>query len=154
MIMSGRFGLRERCAAAFLLAPALLLAPGPCGRVDAEEAMTGRIEALVPALEAYVAKGMTSFDDPGLAIGIVSGDRLVYAKGFGVRRKGGDPVTTETVFQIGSTTKTFLATTIAIGVDRGKLAWTDRVVDLMPEFQMKDPWVTQEFRVLDLLAQR
>ena len=45
------------------------------------------------------------FDLPGLAIGIVADDRLVYAKGFGVRRKGGEPVDTETVFQIGSTTK-------------------------------------------------
>ena len=32
--------------------------------------------------------------------------------------------------------------------------WDDRVVDLYPEFQMKDPWVTREFRVFDLLAQR
>jgi CubicO group peptidase (beta-lactamase class C family) len=116
--------------------------------------MTARIAALVPSLERYVAKGMQSFDDPGLAIGIVNGDRLVYAKGFGVRRKGGEPVTTETIFQIGSTTKAFLATTIAIGIDRGKLAWDDRVVDLFPDFQLKDAWVTREFRVFDLLAQR
>src|SRR5947208_875596 len=39
-------------------------------------------------------------------------------------------------------------------VDRGKLRWDDRVVDLYPDFQMKDPWVTREFRVFDLLAQR
>ena len=75
---------------------------------------------------------MKAFDAPGLAIGIVSGDRLVYAKGFGVAGKGGAPVDADTVFQIGSTTKAFLATTIAIAVDRGKLAWDDRVVDLYP----------------------
>ncbi len=39
-------------------------------------------------------------------------------------------------------------------VDRGKLHWDDRVVDLDPEFQLNDPWVTREFRVFDLLAQR
>jgi CubicO group peptidase (beta-lactamase class C family) len=39
-------------------------------------------------------------------------------------------------------------------VDRGKLRWDDRVVDLDPDFQLKDPWVTREFRVFDLLAQR
>ena len=43
---------------------------------------------------------------------------------------------------------------MAIMVDRGKLHWDDRVVDLDPEFQLKDPWVTREFRVFDLLAQR
>src|SRR5262249_11327128 len=92
---------------------------------------------------------------PGLAVGIVAGDKLVYAKGFGVRSKsGGLPVDARTVFQIGSTTKAFLAATEAIMVDRGKLRWDDRVVDLDPEFQLKDPWVTREFRVFDLLAQR
>ena len=120
----------------------------------ADPATDARIEALVPDLEAYIDAGMKAFDNPGLAIGIVSGDRLVYAKGFGVREKGGEPVDTTTVFQIGSTTKAFLATTMAIGVDRKKLAWDDRVVDLYPDFQMKDAWVTREFRVFDLLAQR
>ena len=123
--------------------------PGPAQAVAAE-----RIQALVPRLEAYIESGMKDFDLPGLAIGIVAGDRLAYAKGFGVRSKNGAPVDTRTVFQIGSTTKAFLAATLAIMVDRGKLAWDDRIVDLDPEFQLKDPWVTREFRVFDLLAQR
>jgi CubicO group peptidase (beta-lactamase class C family) len=120
-----------------------------------EAAMEDRVQALIPDIEAYLASGMKGFDVPGLAIGIVAGDKLVYAKGFGVRSKaGGVPVDTRTIFQIGSTTKAFLATTQAIMVDRGKLRWDDRVVDLHPEFQLKDPWVTREFRVFDLLAQR
>jgi CubicO group peptidase (beta-lactamase class C family) len=39
-------------------------------------------------------------------------------------------------------------------VDRKKFRWDNRVVDLYPEFQLKDPWVTRGFRVFDLLAQR
>jgi hypothetical protein len=35
---------------------------------------------------------MTAFDCPGLVTGIVAGDKLVYAKGFGVLKKGGEPV--------------------------------------------------------------
>jgi CubicO group peptidase (beta-lactamase class C family) len=97
---------------------------------------------------------MKSFDVPGLAIGVVAGNKLIYAKGFGVRAKGGAPVDTQTLFQIGSTTKAFLSTTMAIAVDRGKLHWDDRIVDLDPDFQMRDPWVTREFRVFDLMAQR
>ena len=117
--------------------------------------MEARIEALIPEIETYTAGGMKAFDAPGLALGIVANDRLVYGKGFGVRSKAsGEPVDTRTVFQIGSTTKAFLATTLAIMVDRDKLRWDDRVVDLDPDFQLKDPWVTREFRVFDLLAQR
>jgi CubicO group peptidase (beta-lactamase class C family) len=43
---------------------------------------------------------------------------------------------------------------MAIAVDQGKLHWEDRIVDLDPEFQLRDPWVTREFRVFDLMAQR
>ncbi len=118
------------------------------------QSMSEKINALVPELEAYIAKGMDRFDNPGLAIGIITGDKLEYAKGFGVRKKGGEPVDIKTVFQIGSTTKAFLATTMAIGVDQKKFAFDDRVVDLEPDFQMADPWVTREFRLFDLLAQR
>jgi hypothetical protein len=57
-----------------------------------------RAEALIPDLEAYIANGMKAFDLPGLAIGIVSGNKLVYAKGFGVRsKKNSLPVDTRTV---------------------------------------------------------
>jgi CubicO group peptidase (beta-lactamase class C family) len=115
----------------------------------------GRVQELIPDIESYIASGMKGFDIPGLAIGIVANNRLIYAKGFGVRSKSnGLPVDTRTVFQIGSTTKAFLTATMAIMVDRGKLRWDDRVVDLYPEFQLKDPWVTREFRVFDLPAQR
>jgi CubicO group peptidase (beta-lactamase class C family) len=121
---------------------------------SSESSIEQRIQALVPSFEAYASENMKSFDVPGLAIGIVAGDKLVYAKGFGVRRKGGAPVDAQTVFQIGSMTKAFLSTTMAIAVDQGKLHWDDRIVDLDPEFQLRDPWVTREFRVFDLTAQR
>jgi len=114
-----------------------------------------RVQELIPDIEAYITSGMKEFDIPGLAIGIVANNRLIYAMGFGVRSKSnGLPVDTRTVFQIGSTTKAFLTATMAIMVDRGKLRWDDRVVDLYPEFRLKDPWVTREFRVFDLPAQR
>ena len=91
---------------------------------------------------------------PEFAVGIVANDKLIYAKGFGSRSKGGAPVDTQTIFQIGSATKAFLSATMAIAVDKGKLHWDDRVIDLDPEFQMHDPWVSREFRFFDLLAQR
>ena len=89
------------------------------------------IETMISVTEAYIANGMKTFDLPGLAMGIVANDRLVYSKGFGVRSKaGGAPVDTRTVFQIGSATKGFLSATMALMVDRGKFKWDDRVVDL------------------------
>jgi CubicO group peptidase (beta-lactamase class C family) len=126
---------------------------GEAASIPSQASIERQVQALAPSLEDYIAANMKSFDVPGLAIGIV-GDKLIYAKGFGARSKGGPPVDTKTIFQIGSTTKAFLSATLAIAVDQGKLHWDDRVVDLDPDFQMRDPWVTREFRVFDLLAQR
>ena len=113
------------------------------------------IEALRPEAESYIAAGMQKFDLPGLAVGVVTNDKLVYSKGFGVRRKSSGPaVDPHTVFQIGSATKGFLSATMALMVDRGNFKWDDRVIDLDDDFRLKDPWVTREFRMFDLLAQR
>ncbi len=153
----------RRAAGALLLlliAAAVACASLPDAAAAAEQSksaspMAARIKALIPDLEAQITRGMKAFDVPGLAIGIVTGDRLVYAKGFGVRSKsGGEPVDTRAVFQIGSVTKGFLATTMAIAVDQGKFKWDDRVINLYPDFRLKDPWVTREFRMFDLMAQR
>ncbi|MDF2998750.1 MAG: hypothetical protein K0R27_4387 [Xanthobacteraceae bacterium] len=151
-ISAGRHAGRGFCA--LLGALVLLTGTAQLAAAGPDEANEARIAELIPKLEAYIAEGMKAFDNPGLAIGIVADDKLVYAKGFGVRKKGGEPVDTRTVFQIGSATKGFLATTMAIAVDRKKFRWDDRIVDLDPEWQLKDPWVTQEFRMFDILAQR
>src|SRR5690606_28786738 len=122
-------------------------AAAPLGRSE--------IEAALPAIEAYIDKSMRDWQTPGLAIGIVAGDELVYAKGFGIRELGGEaPVTPETVFQIGSTSKAFLGASEAMLVEVGKLRWDDRVIDHYPAFRLNDPWVTREFRILDLNATR
>ena len=141
------------CGAAFSLGAQAQNASA-AGAALRDASVEQRVEALVPSLEEYIASNMKRFDLPGLAIGIVAGDKLIYAKGFGVRGRGGAPVDTETVFQIGSTTKAFLVTTMAIAVDQGKFHWDDRVIDLAPDFRLSDPWVTREFRLFDLPAQR
>jgi CubicO group peptidase (beta-lactamase class C family) len=126
------------CGAAGWAAAALVLlaasAHSALAAQDDNAAIEQKVLSVVPAVEDYIAANMKAFDVPGLAIGIVVGDKVVYAKGFGVRSKHGEPVDTHTVFQIGSTSKAFLATTMAIAVDHGKLHWDDRVVDLDPAF--------------------
>jgi CubicO group peptidase (beta-lactamase class C family) len=114
-----------------------------------------RVGSILPDLVAKLQEGMAPWHVPGAAIAVVVGQDVVLARGFGVRRvDAAEPVDADTVFQIGSATKAFAATTEAILVDQGKLRWMDRVIDHDPEFRMLDPWVTREFRIIDLLAQR
>ena len=67
---------------------------------------------------------------------------------------GSDPVTADTVFEIGSTSKAFTATLAAMEVDSGRMNWSDPVIRYVPDFQMNDPWVTREYTITDSLAQR
>ena len=140
--------------AAWLL-PVLAMASIARPACAADASIEATIEAVRPDVEAYIGNGMKMFDLPGLSIGIIANDRIVYSRGFGVRSKAGAvPVDTRTVFQIGSATKGFLSATMALMVDRGKFKWDDCVIDLDADFRLKDPWVTREFRMFDLLAQR
>ncbi len=140
--LPGVFRHGGRVVSALLTAAALSVSAPEGTQAEERPAapMEARVQALIPELEAYIQNGMKAFDVPGVAVGIVAGDRLVYAKGFGVRSKsGGAAVDPQTVFQIGSAAKGFLATTMAIAVDRGKFRWDDRVVDLDPASRSRTP---------------
>jgi CubicO group peptidase (beta-lactamase class C family) len=106
-------------------------------------------------LDAYVAKGLTAFDTPGAAVGIVKDGKVVLAKGYGLRRLG-EPakVDSRTLFQIASNTKAFTTAALAMLVDEGKLGWDDPVTRHLPWFQLSDPYVTRELTVRDLLTHR
>jgi CubicO group peptidase (beta-lactamase class C family) len=106
-------------------------------------------------LDAYVQRAIQTFNVPGIAVGVVKDGRLVYAKGFGVKKLG-DParVTENTLFGIGSNTKAFTAATLATLVEEGKLRWDDRVEDKLPGFAMYDPYASHEMTVRDLLCHR
>jgi len=108
----------------------------------------------VAEFENYVEKTRKTWQVPGVAVAIVEKDKLVYAKGFGVKQVGTtDPIDAHSIFQVGSTSKAFTTALLAQVVDQQKVAWTDPVIQHLPDFQMADPWVTKEFQVRDLTAQ-
>jgi len=117
-------------------------------------ALADSFEDSLKQFETYAKKGMKEWKVPGMSIAVVKGDKVVYAKGFGTKRAGTNrPVTPDTIFQVGSTTKAFTVALMATLVDEGTVGWDDRVVDHFPGFMMYDPWVTREFRIHDLFAQ-
>jgi CubicO group peptidase (beta-lactamase class C family) len=113
-------------------------------------------QAIQPvAIDELVQRTIKTFDVPGIAVGIVKDGKLVFAKGYGVRSlKTRQPVDGHTLFGIASNTKAFTTTALGILVDEGKLRWDDRVIDYIPEFQLYAPYVTQDFRIRDLLTHR
>jgi CubicO group peptidase (beta-lactamase class C family) len=74
------------------------------------------------ALENLIKEELQATNTPGAAISIVSGDRVIYAKGFGVANvETGAPVTTDMLFRLGSTTKMFTAAALVTLASQGKL---------------------------------
>ena len=107
------------------------------------------------AVAELAARAMSEFDVPGMAIGIVKGDQILLSKGYGVREIGKkEPVDSATLFKIASNSKAFTAAALAVLVDDGLISWDGQVIDYIPEFRMKDPWVTANFTVKDLLTHR
>ena len=91
----------------------------------------------------------------GAGIAIVKGDKVVYAKGYGVRKLGDPaPVNERTLFAIGSAGKAFTAAALAALVDEGKIKWDDPVTKHLKGFELSDPYVTREITIRDLLSHR
>ncbi|MFH1213296.1 MAG: serine hydrolase domain-containing protein, partial [Candidatus Neomarinimicrobiota bacterium] len=112
-------------------------------------------QSFLKGFNEYVDRTMRSFDAPGVAIGIVKNDSLIYSKGFGVCKLGTNQVVDEnTLFAIGSISKSTVAVALGLLVDEDKLKWDDRVTQYLPDFQLFDPWVTREITIRDLLTHR
>lgn len=106
-------------------------------------------------LDEFVEELMEETDIPGLALTVVSNDEVITAKGFGTRTAGkNQPVDEKTVFNIGSMTKAFTATALAVLVQRNELDWDTRLVDKLPYFRLSDPYLTDEMTVRDALSHR
>jgi CubicO group peptidase (beta-lactamase class C family) len=108
-----------------------------------------------PGLDAYVSKGMADWRIPGLALAIVRNDSVLYAKGYGVQKLGTNtPVDDRTLFEIGSSSKSFTATLVAMLVSDGKMRWDERLATYLPWFRLQDPVANAELTLRDALSHR
>ncbi len=106
-------------------------------------------------LDRVVEQGMEAWEVPGLALAVVQGDSVLYMRGYGTTRLGGDEaVDAHTNFAIASTSKAFTTAALALLVDEERLDWDDRVIDHLPGFAVDDPYVTRELTIRDLVTHR
>ena len=92
-----------------------------------------RLDLLVEQLEQQ----RETLHVPGMAIAVVKDDEVILSHGFGIASVEKEtPVTPETIFAIGSSTKAFTSTLVGMLVDEGKMDWDDPVTKYLPYFQM------------------
>jgi len=143
-----RFMLRRPSRLNLLLALLLLALLTPL-------AIAQTTDARLKEIDEYAQKALRDWNIPGMAIAIVKDDKVIFAKGYGVRELGKpEPVDEHTLFAIASNTKAFTASAVGVLVDEGKIKWDDPVTKYLPDFQLYDPYVTREMTVRDLLSHR
>jgi CubicO group peptidase (beta-lactamase class C family) len=107
------------------------------------------------SIERFVVEQLAAWEVPGCAVAAVQGGQVVLAAGWGQRDLASElPVTSDTLFAIGSTTKAFTAATVGALVDDGLLEWERPLRDYVPELRLSDPVVTDRLTVVDLLSHR
>jgi len=106
-------------------------------------------------LDNLIKETLTTFDVPGISVGIYKDGEIVYAKGHGVRSlTNKKDMNAETLVGVASNSKGFTCFALAMMVDAGKLNWDDKVRQHIPEFQLHDSWVNDNFTVRDLVTHR
>ena len=114
---------------------------------------SAEMESVIEQLEPQITRALKTSGAPGVAVGIVEGNDIVYLRGFGVRAKNQSAkIDTRTVFRIASVSKTFASTLTGVLVEEGILDWQDKVVAYLPTFSLKSAQYTQQLTLHHLLT--
>jgi CubicO group peptidase (beta-lactamase class C family) len=91
------------------------------------------------ALDSVLEEIVTSWGIPGLGVGIVQEEEIVYARGFGVQSlETGVPVSPETLFCVASVSKCFTASAVMQLVEAGEIDLDVPIVAYLPYFELDD----------------
>src|SRR5207302_531725 len=105
--------------------------------------------------DAYVEQTLKDWNTPGVGVGIVVNDKLVFAKGYGYRDYEKKlPFTTKTMQPIASNSKLFTAIAAGMLVEEGKLTWDKPVRESVPEIQFYNDELNSNVTLRDMLSHR
>jgi CubicO group peptidase (beta-lactamase class C family) len=106
-------------------------------------------------MDVEVRAAMKALNVPGAAVGVVQDGRVVLAKGYGVLDvNGAQAVDADTLFAVGSVSKSFTTAVMATLVDEHKLEWDRPVREYLPWFRMYDPVASELLTPRDMVSHR
>ncbi len=113
------------------------------------------IEKKLGDLDVYMAKVLQDWNTPGIGVGIVVKNNLIFAKGYGYRDYEKKlPITPNTLFQIASNTKLFTSVAVGLLVEEGKLDWDKPVRQFVSTIQFYNEDLNNSVSIRDMLAHR
>jgi CubicO group peptidase (beta-lactamase class C family) len=123
--------------------------------VTAQAQNTDRGKFLKDSLDSYINRALTNWRIPGAAVCIVKDGKIVLMKGYGIKELGlMNKVDENTLFMIGSNTKAFTATALAMLQADKKLSLDEKVTKYIPEFKLDNKPAGEMTIVKDLLCHR
>jgi CubicO group peptidase (beta-lactamase class C family) len=133
----------------------LLFAGATAAAVPAADSRDRDVAAKLKGFDAYMEKTLKDWNAPAIGVGIVVGDRLVFAKGYGYRDYGKKlPYTPTTLHQIASNSKLFTAVSAGLLVDEGKLTWDRSVRESVPAIRFYNDSLNSTVTLRDMLSHR
>src|SRR6267378_765786 len=139
--------LMRACVTGALVAALVCLISAQAPDVDVARKLAG--------FDDYMAKVLKDWNGPGIGVGIVVGDKLVFAKGYGYRDYEKKlPVTPQTMFTIASNTKLFTAVAAGILVEEGKLTWDRPIKESVPTIEFYNSYLNNTITLRDMLSHR
>lgn len=137
-------------SAAFALA-----ANDPVETKDMKKTPKMDVEKRLKGFDDYMTKILKDWNVPGVGVGIVIGDKLVFAQGYGYRDYEKElPFTPQTLVPIASNTKLFTAVAAGMVVEEGKLTWDKPVSESVPAIVFHDDNLYKSVTLRDMLAHR
>ena len=131
----------------------ILLLALACAQVT--PAQDADLSKKLEGFDDYMAKVLKDWNGPGIGAGIVSGDKLVFAKGYGFRDYEKKlPFTPGTVCPIASNTKLFTAIAAGMLVEDGKLTWDKPVRESVPTVRFYNEQLNNAVTLRDMLSHR
>ena len=125
-MISQRGSMRAAIVAASAFAASFLLSNSASGQAYPRTELTAQVDELFAEWDTEVS--------PGAAVGIFKDGRIVYAQGYGVANLDyGIPMAPHSVLRIGSISKQFIAMSIAILAEQGRLSFDDDMRTYLPE---------------------
>jgi CubicO group peptidase (beta-lactamase class C family) len=113
------------------------------------------VEARLQGFDSYMEQVMKDWNAPGIGIGIVMGDKLVFAKGYGFRDYGKKlPYTITTTQPIASNSKLFTAVAAGLLVEDGKLRWDEPIKQFVPSIRFYNDELDRSVTIRDMLSHR
>jgi CubicO group peptidase (beta-lactamase class C family) len=133
----------------YLLSAILLL------HLTANAQNANRSKFITDSLDNYINRALTNWRIPGAAVCIVKDGRIVLRRGYGIKELGlATKVDENTLFMIGSNTKAFTATALAMLQAQNKLSLDDKVTKYLPEFKLDNKSAGEMATLRDLLCHR